>query len=117
MPVKPTRTGIPKPEDYGFGPAVTKAQGDEVVAYQPRLQDGRLVVPLTVSNKGRKRAAYKVIVTVKGTKRTVPAHLNIPFVYPSTTWPTQVDVTAAGGTGPKNVKVTVKATKKEDRWS
>ncbi|MEI5098271.1 hypothetical protein RB200_05925 [Streptomyces sp. PmtG] len=117
MPVAPHKTDIPKAEDYGYGTPAAKAQDGEVIAYAARRQDGRLIVPLTVSNQGRKRAAYTVTITATGKKGAVPVTVKIPFVYPRTTWPTQVDVTAVGGTSPQGIRVAVKAVKKNDRWS
>ncbi|MGW7086590.1 hypothetical protein ACWGH2_24250 [Streptomyces sp. NPDC054871] len=117
-PVGPKNTDIPQPEDYGYGKAVATAQHGEVVAYTARVEDGRLVVPVTVHNQGKKRASYTVHVTVAAdTGSSVTVTKKEPVVYPRTTWPTQADVTAVGAKDSKNLKVTLKVTKKNDPWS
>lgn len=117
-PVGPKNTDVPQPEDYGYGRAVATAQHGEVVAYTARVEGGRLVVPVTVHNQGTKRASYTVHVTVAGdTGSSVTVTKKEPVVYPRTTWPTQADVTDVGAEDAKNLKVTLKVTKKNDPWS
>ncbi|MEU4998726.1 hypothetical protein [Streptomyces sp. NPDC021622] len=113
-PVGPKNTKIPRPQDYGFGAAVATAQDGEVIAYAPRLDGGQVVVPLTIENLGSQRAAYtvKVIAEGKGASSDVIVTVKAPYVFPHTTWPTQADVTAAGTEHVKDLKVTLKVTKK-----
>ncbi|MEV0116580.1 hypothetical protein AB0H77_25570 [Streptomyces sp. NPDC050844] len=118
-PVGPKNTDIPQPEDYGYGKAVATAQHGEVVAYTARVEGGRLIVPVTVHNQGTKRASYTVHVTVAGQDGAagVTVTKKEPVVSPGTTWPTQADVTAAGGKDAEDLKVTLKVTKKNDPWA
>ncbi|MFJ6702292.1 MULTISPECIES: hypothetical protein [unclassified Streptomyces] len=97
-PVSPTNTAVPGPGDYGFGKAAAAAAGGEVIAYTPRLESGRVVVPLTIQNTDDKRMTYTVTVTVVGGKRTSPFSVTTKAdgIWPGTTWPTKVDITASG---------------------
>ncbi|MFE3168263.1 hypothetical protein [Streptomyces sp. NPDC059224] len=97
-PVSPTNTAVPGPGDYGFGKAAATAVGGEVVAYTPRLESGRVVVPLTIQNTGDKRMTYTVTVTVIGSRQTSPFSVTekADGVWPGTTWPTKADITASG---------------------
>ncbi|WP_306316765.1 MULTISPECIES: hypothetical protein [unclassified Streptomyces] len=113
-PVAPKDTHIPAPDEYGFGAAAATAQDGEVVAYIPRVTGGRLIVPLTIHNPGSGRVAYTINVRVTGGRSD--ADVTVPVkasnVFPSTTWPTEADVTAAGTQDAKNLKVTLRVTKK-----
>ncbi|MFG3013020.1 hypothetical protein ACGFZB_21640 [Streptomyces cinerochromogenes] len=114
-PVSPTNTAIADPDDYGFGKAAATAARGEVVAYTPRMESGREVVPLTIHNTGDKRMTYTVTVTVVGGTQKSPFTVTekADGVWPGTTWPTKTDITASGlkGTegGPKISLKVVKA--------
>ncbi|GAB1334332.1 hypothetical protein ACE1SV_09220 [Streptomyces sp. E-15] len=97
-PVSPTNTAVPDPEDYGFGKAAATAARGEVIAYTPRLESGRVVVPLTLHNDGDKRMTYTVTVTVVGGTKKSPFSVTekAEGVWPGTTWPTKTDITASG---------------------
>lgn len=97
-PVHPTNTAVPDPKDYGFGKAAATASHGEVIAYTPRMESGRFVVPLTIHNGSDKRAAYAVTVTVVGGEKKSPFSVTAKAdnVWPGTTWPTRVDITASG---------------------
>ncbi|MFB7244404.1 hypothetical protein ACFCYX_18345 [Streptomyces populi] len=110
-PVAPAKTGVPKPEDYGYGAVAATAGDGEVIAYVPRLEGGRLVVPLTIQNKGNKRAAYMVTVVAEGPSGSSPVTVKASNTFPGTTWPTQAEITAAGVKNPKAVKITLKVIK------
>ena len=69
-PGRPTSRGR---GGYGFGKATAAAAGGEVVAFTPRLESGRIVVPLTIQNTGDKRMTYAVTATVVGGQRTSPS--------------------------------------------
>ncbi|MFB7246804.1 hypothetical protein CW362_39285 [Streptomyces populi] len=105
------RTDLPEPEDYGFGDAVETASGGEVVAYEPREQAGRLVVPLTVHNGGDERTAYTVVITARSGKTSRPVVVKAPNVFAGTTWPTEADMTADGLDDPADVDIALKVTK------
>ncbi|WP_141712985.1 hypothetical protein [Streptomyces sparsogenes] len=118
-PVGPRTTDIPEPEDYGYGRAAATAQGGEVVAYGPSMEGGRMIVPLTVKNRGDERASYKVTVTVKGKNdpsMTKTASAKVTGLFKNTTWPTQVDVTGVGVKDVRDLVVTLKVTKTINRW-
>ncbi|MEU5032056.1 hypothetical protein [Streptomyces milbemycinicus] len=118
-PVGPRNTDIPEPEDYGFGRAAATAEGGEVVAYDPSLEGGRMIVPLTVENRGDKRASYTVTVTVKGKtdpSMTKTVSAKVTGLFKNTTWPTQVDVTGIGVTDVEDLVVTLKVAKTINRW-
>ncbi|MFE5258612.1 hypothetical protein [Streptomyces coelicoflavus] len=108
-PIGPKNTKIPRPEEYGFGKAVATAQEREVIAYTPRESGGRLVVPLTIENRGTKRTAYTVEIRVTGghAAATVTRKVEAPNVFPHTVWPTEADITAVGGGDVDNLKVTL----------
>ncbi|WP_406443042.1 hypothetical protein OHB00_42190 [Streptomyces sp. NBC_00631] len=113
-PVSPTNTTVPDPGDYGFGKAAATAVGGEVIAYTPRLESGRVVVPLTIQNTGDKRMTYTVTVTVVGGRRTSPFSVTVKAdgVWPETTWPTTVDITASGlKEAAKGSKISLKVVK------
>ncbi|MGW6056021.1 hypothetical protein [Streptomyces sp. NPDC055189] len=113
-PVGPKNTKAPEPEDYGFGPAAATAEHGEVIAYAPRLQGGRVIVPVTIENSGPGRAAYnvKVIAEGKGSSADMIVTLKAPSVFPGSTWPTQADLADAERGSVKDLKVTLKVTKK-----
>ncbi|GGZ25339.1 hypothetical protein GCM10010300_81000 [Streptomyces olivaceoviridis] len=97
-PVSPTNTAVPDPADYGFGKAAATAARGEVIAYTPRLESGREVVPLTIHNNGDKRMTYTVTLTVVGGTQKSPFSVTekADGVWPGTTWPTKTDITASG---------------------
>jgi hypothetical protein len=105
------KTGLPEPEDYGFGDAVETASGGEVVAYEPRKQAGRLVVPLTIRNGGDERTAYTIVITARSGKTSHPVTVKASNVFAGTTWPTEADVTADGLADPADVDIALKVTK------
>ncbi|MEW2288628.1 hypothetical protein [Streptomyces sp. NPDC047841] len=113
-PVSPAGTAVPDPGDDGFGkPAATAAHG-EVVAYTPRLESGREVVPLTIHNDGDARMTYTVTVTVVGGARKSPFSVTekADGVWPGTTWPTTTDITASGlGETADGSKISLKVVK------
>ncbi|MET8485938.1 hypothetical protein [Streptomyces tendae] len=113
-PVGPKNTKIPRPEEYGFGKAVATAQDREVIAYTPRESDGRVVVPLTIENRGAQRAAYTVEVRVTGghAAATVTRKVEAPNVFPHTVWPTETDITAIGDGDVESLKVTLMVTRR-----
>ncbi|MEV7033565.1 hypothetical protein AB0N99_25485 [Streptomyces sp. NPDC093272] len=55
-------------------------------------------MPLTIQNTDDKRMTYTVTVTVVGGKRTSPFSVTTKAdgIWPGTTWPTKVDITASG---------------------
>ncbi|MFJ4921009.1 hypothetical protein [Streptomyces sp. NPDC088725] len=113
-PVGPKNTGIPEPGDYGFGKTTATAEGGEVVAYAPRLESGRLYVPLTMHNAGDQRVAYTVTVTVSGGDQRSPLSVTekAANVFPGTTWPAQADITASGSTSsPDSLRVSLTVVK------
>ncbi|MBN0048415.1 hypothetical protein JS756_30800 [Streptomyces actuosus] len=81
------------------------------------MENGRVVVPVTIENQGTRRTTYKVTVSVKRerTDRSVTARVEAGNVFPRTTWPTQVDVTDIGASHLEDVTVTVSATVEELR--
>ncbi|RPE40703.1 hypothetical protein EDD90_3765 [Streptomyces sp. Ag109_O5-1] len=97
-PVSPRNVAVPSPGDYGFGKAAATAAGGEVIAYTPRLESGRVFVPLTIQNTGDKRMTYTVTVTVLGGRRISPFSVTekADGVWPGLTWPTKTDITASG---------------------
>ncbi|MGV9991546.1 hypothetical protein [Streptomyces sp. NPDC003374] len=97
-PVGPKNTDVPDPEDYGYGAPAATAQHGEVIAYTPRRKEGRIIIPLTIHNGGSKQTAYTVTITATGSEANSPLSVtaSAPNVFPGTTWPTQVDLTAAG---------------------
>lgn len=96
-PAHPTNTTIPGPGDYGFGKIAATAANGEVVAYAPRLERGKFVVPLTMHNTSDKRIAYTVTVTVVGGGHKSPLAVieKADNVWPGSTWPTEADITAS----------------------
>ncbi|MEV0184695.1 hypothetical protein AB0I54_36260 [Streptomyces sp. NPDC050625] len=108
-PVHPTNTAIPSPEGYGFGKATATAAHGEVLAYTPRRQSGRVVVPLTIHNASDKRVDYTVTVTVVGGKSPLSVTVKAGNVWPGTTVPSEADVTASGSTaGSSPLKISLK---------
>ncbi|MFI5690040.1 hypothetical protein [Streptomyces sp. NPDC051636] len=113
-PVHPTNTAVPDPKDYGFGKAAATASHGEVIAYTPRLDSGRVVVPLTIHNGSDKRVAYTVTVTVVGGKEKSPFSVTAKAdnLWPGTTWPTQADITASGSkAGASDSEISLKVVK------
>ncbi|MGW5093194.1 hypothetical protein ACWEQ1_02530 [Streptomyces nodosus] len=111
-PVAPKETNVPDPADYGFGKPASTTQKGEVVAYAPRRESGRLYVPITIHNGSDKRVTYHVNVTVVGGKQDsrVTVKTQADNVFPGTTWPTQVDITAVGAdTNPADVQIRLEA--------
>ncbi|MFE6552561.1 hypothetical protein ACFVHS_29745 [Streptomyces sp. NPDC057746] len=109
-PVAPKDTHIPGPDQYGFGKPASTAQHGEVVAYTPRRESGRLIVPLTIHNASGDRVNYLVKVTAVGGNQNSPVTVTTRAdnVFPETTWPTQVDITAAGaGTSPTGMRISL----------
>lgn len=109
-PVAPKDTHIPGPDEYGFGKPAATAQHGDVVAYTPRRESGRLIVPLTIHNASDDRVNYLVKVTaVEGNQNSpVTVTTRADNVFPETTWPTQVDITAAGaGTSPTDMRISL----------
>ncbi|MFR9795144.1 hypothetical protein ACL02U_04435 [Streptomyces sp. MS06] len=108
---------MPRPEEYGYGPAAAKALHGRVIAYRPREENGRVVVPVTIENQGTKRTAYEVTVRVERgrTDRSATARVEAGNVFPRTTWPTQVDVSDIGASHLEDVTVAVSATVEEVR--
>ncbi|MFI0821546.1 hypothetical protein ACH4TX_39210 [Streptomyces sp. NPDC021098] len=90
-----------------------KAQGGEVIAYEPRLDGGRMVVPVTISNEGKQRASYEVTVTAVGNtgSSAVTVTKKAPGVFPGSTWPTQADVTTSEVKDAKELKITLRVVK------
>ncbi|MGP3926105.1 hypothetical protein [Streptomyces sp. 8N616] len=86
-------TDIPAPEDYGFGKPIATTEDGDVLVYGPRKVDGRLRVPVTVTNHGGERAFYRVTIRVTGPggySATVHVDTHTTGVYPGTTWPTEL---------------------------
>ncbi|MFJ6843295.1 hypothetical protein ACIQRE_11555 [Streptomyces griseoluteus] len=113
-PVSPADTAVPDPSDYGFGKAAATAARGEVVAYTPRMESGREVVPLTIHNNGDKRMTYTVTVTVTGgtQKSAFSVTEKADGVWPGTTWPTKTDITASGLKGTEGgTKISLKVVK------
>jgi len=111
-PVAPQDTRIPDPGGYGFGKPASTAQHGEVVAYTPRREAGRLYVPVTMHNGGDEHVAYHVEITAVAEGRNSPVTVKTQAdnVFPGTTWPTQVDITAVGAdTSPADVRISLEA--------
>jgi hypothetical protein len=109
----PGKTDVRKPEDFDFGRPAATAHNGEVVAYLPRLDNRRVVVPLTMQNTGEKRASYTVTVMADrgelGTPVTVTKKaLNVAS---GTTWPAKADISAPGAWIPEKTKITLTVTK------
>ncbi|MFG2030563.1 hypothetical protein [Streptomyces sp. NPDC048825] len=112
-PVGPRNTDVPEAGDYGFGAPAATAHNGEVVAYVPRLDRSRVVVPLTMHNTGEKRASYTVTVTADRGERGAPVTVTKKALNVSsgTTWPAQADITAPGVWVPEDTKISLTVTK------
>ncbi|MEE1671495.1 hypothetical protein RCR19_39385 [Streptomyces sp. WAC07094] len=109
-PLAPRNTHVPAPDEYGFGKPAATAQHGDVVAYTPRRESGRLIIPLTIHNASDDRVTYRVTVTAIGASQDSPVTVTTraDSVFPHTTWPTQVDITAAGaGTSPAGMRISL----------
>lgn len=109
----PSKTDVPEAEDFDFGPPAATAHNGEVVAYVPRLDNRRVVVPLTMHNTGEKRASYTVTVTADRGERGAPVTVTKKAlnVASGTTWPTKVDISAPGVWVPEDTKISLTVTK------
>jgi hypothetical protein len=112
-PVAPRNTDTPEPDEYDFGTPAATAHNGEVVAYVPRLKSRRIIVPLTIHNKGDKRASYTVTVTADRGERGSPTTVTkkATNVSPGTTWPTQADISAPGSWNLNRTKISLKVSK------
>ncbi|MFB7494062.1 hypothetical protein ACFC09_05050 [Streptomyces sp. NPDC056161] len=109
-PVAPANTRIPAPGNDGLGKPTSTAEHGEVIAYGPRRESGRMYIPITIHNGGDDRVAYRVKVTVVGGSQDSPVTVvtKADNVFPGTTWPTQVDITAAGtDTSPADLRISL----------
>ena len=109
----PRKTDVREPEDFDFGPPAATAHNGEVVAYLPRLDHRRVVVPLTMHNTGEKRASYTVTVTADRGELGAPVTVTKKAlnVASGTTWPAKADISAAGAWIPEETEITLTVTK------
>ncbi|MFJ6123165.1 hypothetical protein [Streptomyces sp. NPDC092129] len=109
-PVAPKDTHIPAPDEYGFKKPAATAQHGEVVAYTPRRESGRLIIPLTIHNASDDRVNYRVTITAIAASQDSPVTVTTRAdnVFPHTTWPTQVDITAPStDTSPTRIQISL----------
>ncbi|MFC9084037.1 hypothetical protein ACFTY7_45270 [Streptomyces sp. NPDC057062] len=109
-PLAPKDTHIPAPDEYGFKKPAATAQHGEVIAYTPRRESGRLIIPLTIHNASNDRVNYRVTVTAIGISQDTPVTVTTRAdnVFPHTTWPTQVDTTApTADTSPTRMRISL----------
>src|SRR5262249_5641125 len=107
-------TGIAKGNEH-FGTPVTR-QGD-VTVYTARRDKGELRVPVEVVNSGRKRAFYRFRIRITGPggfDATASASTDAVGLYPGTSWPTELTVSAPGHTLPAHPHITIENVKRDE---
>ncbi|WP_164291640.1 hypothetical protein [Streptomyces sp. SID11385] len=106
-------TRVPRADEYGNGTPVATALDGEVLAYAPRRDDGRLVVPVTITDKSDARTSYEVRVTVreKGATDSATVTTTARNVWPGTTWPTEVVIPHSYAAPAQKLEVMLSATR------